>query len=65
MNVFTHNILEKQARNAATAERRDRIAIAAMQGNIASGGTDFDLEKLAKWSYEVADAMLKVRDGAK
>lgn len=61
MNVFTHNILEKQMRNAAIAERRDRIAIAAMQGNIASGGTDFDLEKLAKWSYEVADAMLKVR----
>lgn len=61
MNITAHNILEKQAKNAAMEERRDRIAIAAMQGNIASGETCFDLEKLARWSYDVADAMLKVR----
>lgn len=61
MNITMHNILEKQAKNAAIAERRDRIAIAAMQGSIASGETRFDLEELAEWSYAVADAMLKVR----
>jgi len=40
---------------------RDRIAVGAMQGNIASGGHVFDFEKLARWAYDVADAMLKAR----
>jgi hypothetical protein len=61
MNITMHNILEKQAKKAATAERRDRIAIAAMQGAISSGREITDMDELLKWSYEVADAMLKVR----
>jgi hypothetical protein len=65
MNITMHNIQAKVEKKAAMEERRDRIAIAAMQGNIASGGTCFDLEKLAEWSYEVADAMLKVRGEVK
>ena len=64
MNITMHNILEKQAKNAAMEERRDRIAIAVLQGSIASGREITDMDDLLRWSYEVADAMLKVRGEA-
>jgi predicted nucleotidyltransferase len=55
------NIIEKLAKKAAMEERRDRIAIAVLQGSIASGREITDIDELLKWSYHVADAMLKVR----
>jgi hypothetical protein len=67
MNITMHNIVEKQAKKAATAERRDRIAIAVLQGSISSGREITDMDELLKWSYayEVANAMLKVRGEVK
>lgn len=65
MNITMHNIVEKQAKKAAMEQLRDMFAAHAMEGNIASGETCFDLEKLAEWSYAVADAMLKVRGETK
>lgn len=65
MNVFTHNILEKQAKKAAMEELRDRMAIAVLQGAIASGREVTGKDDLLRWSYEVADAMLKVRGEVK
>jgi predicted nucleotidyltransferase len=61
MNITVHNIVEKQAKKAAMEERRDRIAIAVLQGSIASGREITDMDALLRWSYEVADAMLKLR----
>ena len=42
---------------------RDYIAVAAMQGGIASMGPneDFSPVKGSRWAYEMADAMLEAR----
>ena len=45
---------------------RDRFAMAALSGMMASDTTQvFEAEELAKWSYDVADAMLKAREGTR
>lgn len=42
---------------------RDYFAAKAMQGSIVSDGPEFpNPEIIAKWSYAVADAMLKARE---
>ena len=45
---------------------RDYLAAKAMQGLIAHRGVELEHDgggRLAKWSYQYADAMLKARDG--
>lgn len=44
---------------------RDYFAAKAMQGNISSmvEGQEFDPAMGAEWSYKVADAMIKAREG--
>jgi hypothetical protein len=45
---------------------RDYFAAAALQGLMAKMEPENQLEHhIAKWSYEAADAMLKVREGVK
>jgi hypothetical protein len=61
MNITMHNIQAKVEKKAAMEERRDRIAIAVLQGSISSGREITDMDALLRWSYEVADAMLKAR----
>lgn len=41
---------------------RDYFAAKAMQGLVIRNGRDLSLPKLAEFSYEMADAMLKERD---
>lgn len=42
---------------------RDYFAAKAMQGSVVSDGPEFPKpELIAKWSYAVADAMLKARE---
>jgi hypothetical protein len=55
--------LERQLQDRPTL--RDQFAMAALTGIITRSATYFGIEefdKLAMWSYEIADAMMKVRD---
>lgn len=50
----------EQAEKQARAELRDRFAMAALTGLLASGGDSFTYEKVRE-AWEIADAMLKAR----
>lgn len=55
--------LERQLQDRPTL--RDQFAMVALTGIITRSATYFGIEefdKLAVWSYEIADAMMKVRD---
>ncbi len=41
---------------------RDRIAMAAMQGMLAASDCVAENKEIAKYSYEMADTMLKARE---
>lgn len=43
---------------------RDYFAAKAMQGELASGEASHHAENIASRSYEIADAMLKAREGS-
>jgi hypothetical protein len=47
---------------AADMKLRDHFAALAMQGYIAYGFGPGEQEKVAKWAYGYADAMLKERE---
>jgi hypothetical protein len=48
--------------HAITMDLRDYFAAKAMQGILADPNVNMGEHKLAKWAYEMADAMLDARE---
>jgi hypothetical protein len=62
MKTFTQEQQERKA--GQVAERRERIAIAAMQGMLAaeSGNTDVSFRDMAMYAVNMADALIEELD---
>ena len=63
-HAFPHSLQDLYEPNTAGMTLRDYFAAKAMQGLLASHGTDANAKTVAKAAYIVADAMLRARGEA-